>query len=80
MPSIFIAGAEDPTGRIVTFNDGTWGTVVAHRDPISFVLVAANSSIDNFACFLMTKKLIVIHGALIKRRWIIVLMIFIENQ
>ena len=44
MSSIFIAGAEDPTGRIVTFVDGTWGTVVAHRDPISFVLIAANSS------------------------------------
>ena len=41
---IYSAGAEDPTGRIVTFKDGSWGTVVAHRDPISFVLVAANSS------------------------------------
>lgn len=38
---------EDPTGRTVTFHDGTMGTVVAHRDPISFVLASCSSNRDD---------------------------------
>ncbi|KAL3785855.1 hypothetical protein ACHAW5_011224 [Stephanodiscus triporus] len=34
----------DPTGRTVTFADGLSGTIVAHRDLLSFVLVAEPSS------------------------------------
>ncbi|KAL3782361.1 hypothetical protein ACHAW5_000901 [Stephanodiscus triporus] len=46
----------DPTGRTVTFADGSSGTIVAHRDPLSFVLVAEPLSRSVSSCSLYSSS------------------------